>query len=164
MHPAQQHRQLALIHGPNLNLLGKRETSIYGKITLEQINRRLTKRAQELDLELHIIQTNHEGELIDFLQENYTKLDALIINPAGFGHTSIALRDTLLAIEVPFVEIHLTNIYGREDFRRQTLLQDLAIAVIAGCGANGYFFALENIVSALHLEPKEQKTSLSTEI
>jgi len=164
MHPTQEHRQLALIHGPNLNLLGKRETSIYGQTTLEQINRRLTRRAQELDLELHIIQTNHEGELIDFLQENYAKLDGLIINPAGLGHTSIALRDTLLAIEVPFIEIHLTNIYGREDFRRQTLLQDLALAVISGCGANGYFFALENIVSALHLEPKEQKTSLSTEI
>ena len=164
MSTTRKHRQLALIHGPNLNLLGTREATIYGRTSLTQINNRLTRRAKELELKLHIMQTNHEGEMIDFIQQHHLQLDGLIINPAALGHTSIALRDTLLATDLPFVEVHLSNIYAREDFRRQTRLQDIALAVIAGCGANGYSFALENIASALNLIPQEEKTSLSTEI
>tara|TARA_B100000959_G_scaffold273931_1_gene325101 strand:- start:112 stop:606 length:495 start_codon:yes stop_codon:yes gene_type:complete len=164
MASSNAYSRIALIHGPNLNLLGKREISIYGTKTLEQINLELKNRCQENMTQLDILQTNHEGEIIDFLQNNYVKLDGLIINPAGLGHTSIALRDTLLAVELPFIEVHLTNIHAREDFRRQTLLQDLAMAVISGCGAKGYHFAFEAMFSHLHLHNVNQKTSLSTEI
>ncbi len=157
---AMVHQRLAVIHGPNLNLLGVREKDIYGTKTLEQINQSILSQAQGLGVEVEIIQTNHEGEMIDFLQNLYPKVDGAIINPAALGHTSIALRDAFLATKIPFIEVHLSNIYAREDFRRKTLLQDLALAVISGCGADGYVYALKSLVAAFEPATQTQNSSL----
>jgi len=136
--------RLLLLNGPNINLLGRREPGIYGRATLDQITSRLEERAAILGHELFVFQSNAEHELVDRVQQSMDEcIDFIIINPAAFTHTSVALRDALRAVCIPFIEIHLSNIYGRESFRRKSYFSDLAVGVISGCGALGYELALQ---------------------
>jgi len=136
-------RSVLVLHGPNLNLLGTREPEIYGRETLVQINRRLTRTAQAAGVRLQAYQSNHEGQLIDRVQQAARDRTAfIIINPAGYTHTSIALRDALAAVQIPFVEVHLSNIHAREPFRRQSLLAEIAVGSLCGLGSRGYDLAL----------------------
>ncbi|CVK19628.1 type II 3-dehydroquinate dehydratase [Sporomusa sphaeroides] len=135
--------KILVLHGPNLNLLGKREPDIYGATTLEDINTMLQERAEGLGLELTVIQTNHEGVMIDAIQQAQGQYACIIINPAAFTHYSIAVRDALAAVSVPAIEVHLSNIYRREDFRHHSVISPIAVGQIAGFGANSYLLALE---------------------
>ncbi|MBN9287709.1 MAG: type II 3-dehydroquinate dehydratase [Gammaproteobacteria bacterium 39-13] len=140
--------KILVIHGPNLNLLGKREPSFYGKITLKAINQHLTRLAKGHDIECY--QSNAEHEIVAKIQacaENAT--DVIIINPAAFTHTSIALRDSLLAVNIPFFEVHLSNIHAREIFRHHSYLSDIAVGVVSGLGAQGYYAALNAALETL---------------
>lgn len=135
---------ILIIHGPNLNLLGVREPAIYGQTTLEDINRNLIRTAQAADVKVSTFQSNAEYQLIDRVQEAMRDgTDFIIINPAGLTHTSVALRDALAATKLPFIEIHLSNIYARESFRRASYFSDIAVGVISGLGAEGYALALQ---------------------
>jgi 3-dehydroquinate dehydratase-2 len=137
-------KNILIIHGPNLNLLGRREPEIYGKTTLDDINRKLSAISLAAEVRLDTFQSNSEGELISRVQQAMDdETDFIIINPAGLTHTSIALRDALAATGVPFIEIHLSNIYAREVFRHKSYFSDLAIGVISGLGAKGYELALQ---------------------
>jgi 3-dehydroquinate dehydratase-2 len=132
-----------VLHGPNLNLLGFREPEVYGKQMLVQINQRLTQLAEELGLELQFKQSNHEGELIDYIQQAPKNgIQAIVINPAGYTHTSVALRDAICAIGLPTVEVHLSNIYQREKFRHRSLISAVAAGQICGFGMNSYLLGL----------------------
>jgi 3-dehydroquinate dehydratase (EC 4.2.1.10) len=143
------HRILVL-HGPNLNLLGTREPEVYGTTTLLQIDQGLKVLGEELGLDVHTFQSNHEGALIDRLHAARDDgTDFVIINPAALTHTSVALRDALAAIDKPFVEVHLSNVYRRESFRHHSYFSGLAEAVISGCGSQGYNFALQLAVNKL---------------
>jgi len=135
--------KILVIHGPNLNMLGKREPEVYGSEGLEEINARLTERAQALNVELDLFQSNHEGQIVDKIQAAVSQCSAVIINPAAFTHTSVAIRDALLLLEVPIIEIHLSNIYKREPFRHTSLITDIATGQICGLGSQGYLLALE---------------------
>lgn len=146
--PSQELRIL-VVHGPNLNLLGKREPEIYGTQTLADIDADLAAGAKDLGIEIEFIQSNHEGDLIDRIQGSMGYADGILINPAGFSHSSVALRDALVATGVPVVEIHLSNIYARESFRRHSYVSAIAIGVISGLGAQGYRFGLEALVKRL---------------
>ena len=141
--------RVAVLNGPNLNLLGVREPALYGHATLADIEAMVRAEAALLDVELEWVQTNHEGALVDAVQGLRGRTDGAVVNPAAYGHTSLALRDAFLAVQVPFVEVHLTNIFGREAERRQTVLADLAVAVIAGLGARGYTVGLRALVDRL---------------
>lgn len=133
-----------IVHGPNLNLLGKREPEIYGNATLQDINRNLARLAEYADIKLDFFQSNAESALIDRIQQSMSDgTDFIIINPAAYTHTSVALRDALTAVHLPFIEVHLSNIYSREPFRHHSYFSDLAIGVISGLGAKGYELALE---------------------
>lgn len=132
---------ILLLNGPNLNLLGKREPSHYGVTTLTQIEQRVQERAARHNVRVSCFQSNHEGALIDHIQQ--TDADFILFNPAAFTHTSVALRDALLAVKIPFVEIHLSNVHSREPFRHHSYFSDIAKGVIAGLGAQGYLFALD---------------------
>lgn len=135
---------ILVIHGPNLNLLGRREPAIYGQTTLEDINRNLTAKAQAVSVVLNAFQSNAEHELIGRVQEAMGDgTDFIIINPAALTHTSVALRDALAATSLPFVEVHLSNIYTREQFRHISYFSDIAVGVISGLGAAGYELALQ---------------------
>ncbi len=134
--------KIAIINGPNLNLLGTREPHHYGKNTLQSINEEIKKRFT--DVELSFFQSNHEGEIIDHLQG--LKVDGIVINPGAFTHTSVAIRDTLLALKLPVVEVHLSNIYAREDFRKHSYFSDIAVGVISGLGHLGYGFGIEALL------------------
>jgi 3-dehydroquinate dehydratase-2 len=135
--------KILVLHGPNLNFLGKREPDIYGATTLEDINTMLQERAEGLGLELTVIQTNHEGVMIDAIQQAQGQYACIIINPAAFTHYSIAVRDALAAVSVPAIEVHLSNIYRREEFRHHSVVSPIAVGQIAGFGANSYLLALE---------------------
>ena len=142
--------KLLLLNGPNLNLLGSREPEVYGRDTLADIESRLVKRARAAGHVLECVQSNSEGELVDRIQR--AKPDGvayIVLNPGAYGHTSIALRDALLGVAIPFVEVHLSNVYAREPFRRQTYLSDVARGVITGRGARGYEFALDFAMEAV---------------
>ena len=142
--------KLLLLNGPNLNLLGSREPEVYGRDTLADIESRLVKRARAAGHILECAQSNSEGELVDRIHR--AKPDGvgyIVLNPGAYGHTSIALRDALLGVAIPFVEVHLSNVYAREPFRRQTYLSDVARGVITGLGARGYEFALDFAMGAL---------------
>jgi 3-dehydroquinate dehydratase-2 len=139
--------RVLVIHGPNLNLLGLRETSIYGIKSLEEINDDIRSLAAELRIEVEIIQMNSEGEIINAIQEG--DYDALIINPAAYTHTSIAIRDALLAVGKPSIEVHISNIYRREEFRRKSLMADVAVGQISGFGPVSYLLALRAAKSIL---------------
>jgi 3-dehydroquinate dehydratase-2 len=132
-----------VLHGPNLNLLGIREPGHYGKDTLEDINKRLQAQAKKAGVRLSCQQSNSEGELVDAIQQARGKADFILINPAAYTHTSVAMRDALAAVAIPFVEIHLSNIYKREPFRHHSYFSDLAVGVISGLGAQGYALALD---------------------
>ncbi|MEW6097074.1 MAG: type II 3-dehydroquinate dehydratase [bacterium] len=133
--------KILVIHGPNLNLLGKREPEVYGNITLDEINQELEKLAKELLVELKIIQSNHEGEIIDEIQK--TDADVIIINPGAFTHTSIAIRDAIAARDIPTIEVHLSNIYKREEFRHKSLIAPVCVGQISGFGMESYILAVE---------------------
>jgi 3-dehydroquinate dehydratase-2 len=140
---------IAVLNGPNLNLLGDREPDVYGRVTLGEIERRMRARAEELETQLEWVQSNHEGELVDLVQGLPGRADGAIVNAAGLTHTSVALRDALVGSRLPFIEVHLSNIFAREEFRRRSLLADVAVAVVAGLGAGGYVCALDALVQRL---------------
>lgn len=133
---------MLVIHGPNLNLLGGREPHLYGGMTLEQINAMLRRLAAELGVELEVFQSNHEGEIVERIQAARGRVGFIVINPAAYTHTSVAIRDALLAVDIPFIEVHLSNVFAREPFRRRSLLSDVARGVISGLGHRGYLLAL----------------------
>lgn len=143
-------KKILVLHGPNLNLLGTREPLIYGATTLSQINTDLTKEAQKAGIELSYLQSNSEGDLIQAIHQAKADNTAYIIfNPAAYTHTSIALRDALTAVAIPFVEVHLSNIYSREPFRHHSYFSDIASGTISGFGAQGYLLALQAIIKEL---------------
>ena len=137
-----------VLNGPNLNLLGTREPRIYGTQTLSDITASLERRAKALKLELDVRQSNHEGELVDWLHEAMAKASAVIINGGGYAHTSVAIRDAVAALPMPVIEVHLSNVYAREHFRRQSMIAQVAKGSIAGFGPLGYLLALD---AAAHL-------------
>jgi len=137
-------RSILVLHGPNLNLLGSREPEQYGRVTLEQINESLARRARSADVRLDTFQSNAESDLVERVQTAPREgVDFIIINPAAFTHTSVALRDALAAVHVPFVEVHISNVFSREPFRHHSYLSDIAVGVISGLGSRGYELALE---------------------
>ena len=138
--------KILVINGPNLNLLGTRESDIYGTMTLEDINASLQDLAQELNVELTISQSNHEGEIVDQIH-NAKDYAALVINPAAYTHTSVAIRDAIAAVEIPAVEIHLSNIYKREEFRHKSLISPVAHGQVSGFGPESYLLGLRAAVS-----------------
>ncbi|ASQ46963.1 type II 3-dehydroquinate dehydratase [Legionella clemsonensis] len=144
-------KKILVLHGPNLNRLGLREPDIYGSVTLKELNHGLAEEAKAAGLVLSSHQSNSEAELITIIHEAADKgLDYLIINPAAFTHTSIALRDALLAVKLPFIEVHLSNIYARESFRQHSYFSDIATGVISGLGVKGYSLALQAIINELN--------------
>ncbi len=143
-------RHILVIHGPNLNTLGRREPAIYGRVTLDEIGARLAERATALGCSLTTAQSNHEGVLIDFLQAEAPTADGVIINPAGLTTTSVSLRDALSATTLPIIEVHLSNIYAREAFRHPSLLAPICRGQISGLGWRGYLYALDALVALLH--------------
>ena len=140
---------VAVLNGPNLNLLGEREPEVYGRVTLKEIEARTREKARALGVECTWTQTNHEGELVEAIQALRGRADGAVINAAAFTHTSLAVRDALLAVRVPFVEVHLSNVFAREPERRHSMLADLAIGVVCGFGAESYRLGLEGLVGYL---------------
>lgn len=137
-------KNILILHGPNLNLLGTREPEVYGRVTLDEINTKLSTLAQENGAKLAHFQSNAEAALVDRVQQARTDgTDFIIINPAAFTHTSVAIRDALAAVAIPFVEVHLSNVHAREAFRKESYFSDIAIGVISGLGAPGYELALQ---------------------
>jgi len=142
-------RSILVIHGPNLNLLGSREPAIYGPETLAAIDKRLVALGRAAGVQVHCFQSNLEGELINRVQQaTGERVDFIVLNPAGYTHTSIALRDALAGVAIPFIEVHLSNIQAREAFRRRSYFSDLAVGTICGLGSRGYDFALEYALAA----------------
>lgn len=136
--------KILVLNGPNLNMLGKREKAIYGSTALTDIENLMKKKARELGMKIAFSQSNHEGALIDTIHAAFGKgIDGFIINPGGLTHTSVSLRDALLSVSVPFIEVHLSNVYSREDFRRINYFSDIAAGTISGLGSFGYLLALE---------------------
>jgi 3-dehydroquinate dehydratase-2 len=141
-------KKILVLHGPNLNLLGTREPDVYGRVTLDEINSKLTQQAQQKGVNLSTMQSNAESVLVERVQA--ARLDGtefIIINPAAFTHTSVALRDALSAVNIPFIEVHLSNVFAREAFRKESFFSDLAVGVISGLGASGYELALQYALS-----------------
>ena len=135
--------RVLVLHGPNLNLLGEREPDVYGSLTLEEINKRLIEHAARLGIDIRCRQTNIEGELIDLIHDARTWADALVLNPGGYSHTSVAIRDAIAGVRLPTIEVHLSNPSAREDFRRVDLVAGACMGVIAGFGWRSYALALE---------------------
>lgn len=138
-------QKFLVIHGPNLNLLGKRKPEVYGNMNLEKINKEIEKFAEKNKIDIEIMQSNEEGEIVDAIQkaEDYS---AIVINPGGYTHTSVAIRDAIEAVEIPTVEIHLSNIYAREDFRHRSMSAPVCVGQISGLGWYGYILALEYLI------------------
>ena len=137
-------KTILVLHGPNLNLLGKREPEVYGRVTLVEIDGNLAKLAEKHHASLCSFQSNAEAELVERVQQASSDgTDFIIINPAAFTHTSVALRDALAAVAIPFIEVHLSNVFAREAFRKESYFSDLAIGVVSGLGASGYEYALQ---------------------
>ena len=143
MADARPNRHILVVHGPNLNMLGKREPDHYGSRTLDEIDRSLCAKADELGIALTTFQSNHEGEIVETIQKSVGRIAGLVINPAAYTHTSVAIRDAVLLLDVPVVEVHLSNIHKRESFRHRSYIADIATAQITGLGSQGYLFALE---------------------
>ena len=142
-------RNVLVIHGPNLNMLGTREPDIYGHQTLEEIDAALTAQANRLGLHIETFQSNHEGHMVDKIQQAHDSFHGIIINPAAYTHTSIAIRDALSLLNIPVVEVHLSNIYKRESFRRTSMISAVVTAQISGLGSHGYLLALEGLARVL---------------
>jgi 3-dehydroquinate dehydratase II len=142
-------RNVLVIHGPNLNMLGTREPDIYGHQTLEEIDVALTAQADRLGLYIETFQSNHEGDMVDKIQQAHDSFHGIIINPAAYTHTSIAIRDALSLLKIPVVEVHLSNIYNRESFRRTSLISAVVTAQISGFGSQGYRLALDGLAQML---------------
>lgn len=136
-------RKILVVHGPNLNLLGGREPDIYGNVSIEKINRELLKVAKKNKVQLKIVQSNHEGEIVDLIGKAKGKFSAIVINPAAYTHTSVAIRDAISAVDIPTVEVHLSNIYAREEFRRTSLISPVAAGQVSGFGVNSYILGIE---------------------
>ena len=135
-------KKILVINGPNLNLLGTREPEIYGKLTLADIETALKKSAAELKVEVSFFQSNHEGEIVDEIGKAKDKFNGIIINPAAYTHTSVAIRDAIAAVNLPAIEVHISNIYSREEFRHNSFMTPVCVGQIAGMGLDGYLFAL----------------------
>ncbi|MFQ5916822.1 MAG: type II 3-dehydroquinate dehydratase [Candidatus Binatia bacterium] len=141
-----KNKKVLVLHGPNLNLLGKRQPEIYGRMTLEQINRKIHAVAKELGVKVEIRQSNHEGELLTWIQESPKQFGALVINAGAYTHSSVALRDALVDARIPAFEVHLSNIYKREEFRKRSLISEAVIGQISGLGVHSYLLALRAAV------------------
>ena len=141
---------ILLINGPNLNLLGMREPEIYGNKTLNNIEKDLIKVAQEKNVNLECFQSNHEGEIVDKIHDSVKSIQGILINAGAFTHTSISIRDALIGSKIPFVELHISNIFSREEFRKESFLTDKAVGIISGFGITSYFLALEGIIEFLN--------------
>jgi len=142
-------KHILVLHGPNLQLLGRREPAIYGSTTLEEINAMLRQRAEAAGATLSIYQSNHEGDLVDIIGEHFGRVDGILINPAAFTHTSIAIRDALAAVGVPVIEVHLSNVAARESFRHHSYVTPIAVGIVAGFGVASYTLALEAMLDLL---------------
>jgi 3-dehydroquinate dehydratase-2 len=142
-------KNILVIHGPNLNLLGTRETDLYGNLTLDDINDKLSILAKELGVSASFYQSNSEGDLVNKIQGALGKCDAIIINPGAYTHTSIALRDAILGVSIPTIEVHLSNIYQREEFRKKSMLADVAVGQITGFGVESYLLGLRAAVKVI---------------
>jgi len=142
-------KKILVIHGPNLNLLGQREPDIYGKVTIDDINSDLKKRAKSNKVTLEIVQSNHEGEIVELIGKSAGKFAAILINPAAYTHTSVAIRDAISSVKVPTVEVHLSNIYAREEFRHTSLISAVAKGQICGFGKMSYVLGLEAAISLI---------------
>ena len=140
---------ILLINGPNLNLLGTREPDIYGSKTLSQVETELLEVADKNKINLECFQSNHEGEIVDKIQGSIKKIKGILINAGAFTHTSISIRDALVGSNIPFIELHISNIFKREDFRKESYLTDKALGIISGFGINSYFLALDAIITHL---------------
>jgi 3-dehydroquinate dehydratase-2 len=141
--------KILILHGPNLNLLGTREPEVYGSLSLDDINNKLIDLGEELSVEVTCLQSNHEGELIDALQDAQTWAKGVVFNPGAYTHTSIALRDAISAIEIPVIEVHLSNVYAREEFRHTSMISAVCTGKIAGFGWRSYVLGLNALVEVL---------------
>jgi len=142
-------RKILVIHGPNLNLLGQREPDIYGKVTIDGINKDLKKTAKSKRVALEIVQSNHEGEIVELIGKSGGKFGAILINPAAYTHTSVAIRDAISSVKVPAVEVHLSNIYAREEFRHTSLISPVVKGQICGFGKMSYILGLEAAINLI---------------
>ncbi|MCZ6639893.1 MAG: type II 3-dehydroquinate dehydratase [Candidatus Dadabacteria bacterium] len=141
--------KILIIHGPNLNMLGKREPDIYGATTLEEINAALTNKAKGLGAEVTFFQSNSEGEIVSNIQDAMSKFEGVVINPGAYTHTSVAIRDAILSSGLPVVEVHISNVHKREDFRQKSFVSGVALGVISGFGVNSYMLGLSGLVDYL---------------
>lgn len=142
-------KRILVLHGPNLNMLGKREPHIYGNRSLQEIDKALSEEAQKEDILLKCLQSNNEAVLVDEIHAAFGRDHGMIINPAGFSHTSVVLRDAILLLDIPIIEVHISNIYKRELFRRHSYLADVVTAQVTGLGVEGYFLALRALASLI---------------
>ena len=143
-------KKILIINGPNLNLLGEREESKYGKVSLEEVKKNCQTHAKSIDFEIKFEQSNIEGEIVTMIQKAKNSFDGIIINAAGYTHTSVSILDALLAVKLPTIEIHITNIYNREEFRKKSLISKAATGIICGFGVKGYIMALDSIKEVLN--------------
>ena len=146
--------KIIIINGPNLNLLGEREKEKYGNVTLSQIEKDCRNFAKKKGIQVTFKQSNIEGKIVDFIQDSRKKYDGLIINAAGYTHTSVAIRDSLMILNIPVVELHITNIYNREKFRHKSLISKTARSIISGFGVKGYILAIEGLIEIIKNENK----------
>ncbi|MDR3330644.1 MAG: type II 3-dehydroquinate dehydratase [Endomicrobium sp.] len=140
-------KKILVLNGPNINMLGVREPKIYGNITLPEIEKRLTEFAKEFKVEIEFFQSNHEGIIIDKIQNSLNKISGIIINPAAFTHTSLAIRDALTSVSIPTIEVHISNIYAREEARHKSCIASIVLGQVVGFGIDGYIFALKKLAT-----------------
>ena len=143
-------RKILVIHGPNLNLLGTREPDVYGSVTIDDINKDLKRCAKSKGISLEIMQSNHEGDIVEKIGGSKGKFDAILINPAAYTHTSVAIRDAISAVSIPTVEVHLSNIYAREEFRHTSLIAPVAMGQVSGFGKMSYLLGLDAAISLIN--------------